>query len=81
MQPPHKNSGFSQAVKCGNGNATVPERNEIDLNDGKSEAARALQRICAMIYSHPSRRPTGKVLSVIEKSPRRDAIVGFLASF
>lgn len=79
--PPHKNSGFSQAVKCGNGNATIPERNEIDLNDGKSEVARALQRISATIYSHPSRRPTGKVLSIIKKSPRRDAIVGFLASF
>ncbi|WVZ73613.1 hypothetical protein U9M48_021899 [Paspalum notatum var. saurae] len=77
----HKNSGFSQAVKCENGNATVPESNERDLNDGKSEAARALQRICAMLRSQPNRRPTGKVLSVIKKSPRRDAIVGFLASF
>ncbi|OEL22690.1 DIS3-like exonuclease 2 [Dichanthelium oligosanthes] len=77
----HKNSGFSQAVKCENGNATVPESNERDLNDEKSEAARALKRICTMIYSHPGRRPTGKVLSVMKKSPRRDAIVGFLASF
>lgn len=75
----HKSSGFSQAVKCENGNATVPESNERDLNDGKGESARALQRICAMVYSHPSRRPTGKVLSVIKKSPRRDAIVGFIA--
>ncbi|RLM79345.1 DIS3-like exonuclease 2 [Panicum miliaceum] len=78
---PHKNSGFSQAVKCENGNATVVEGNERDLNDRKSEAARALQRICAMIHTHPGRRPTGKVLSVMKKSPRRDAVVGFLASF
>ncbi|RLN09712.1 DIS3-like exonuclease 2 [Panicum miliaceum] len=78
---PHKNSGFSQAVKCENGNATVLESNERDFNDGKSEAARALQRICAMIHTHPGRRPTGKVLSVMKKSPRRDAIVGFLSSF
>ncbi|TVU28578.1 hypothetical protein EJB05_20100 [Eragrostis curvula] len=77
----HNNSGFSQAVKCENGNATVLERYENGLNDEKSEAARALQRICAVIYSHPSRRPTGKVLSVMKKSPRRDAIVGFLAPF
>lgn len=77
----HKNSGFSQAVKCENGNATVLESNERDLNGGKSEDARALQRICAMIQTHPGRRPTGKVLSVMKKSPRRDAIVGFLASF
>ncbi|XP_062220345.1 DIS3-like exonuclease 2 [Phragmites australis] len=78
----HKNSGFSQAVNCENGNASVPESYERYLNDGKSEATRAaVQRICAMIYSHPSRRPTGKVLSVIKKSPRRDAVVGFLAPF
>ncbi|CAL4885427.1 unnamed protein product [Urochloa decumbens] len=77
----HKNSGFSQAVKCENGNATVPESNERDLSDGKSEAARALQRICATIHTHPGRRPTGKVLSIMKKSPRREAIVGFLASF
>ncbi|KAG2654135.1 DIS3-like exonuclease 2 isoform X1 [Panicum virgatum] len=77
----HKNSGFSQAVKCENGNATVLKSNERDFNDGKSETARALQRICAMIHTHPGRRPTGKVLSVMKKSPRRDAVVGFLASF
>ncbi|KAL6633525.1 hypothetical protein ACP70R_026196 [Stipagrostis hirtigluma subsp. patula] len=81
MHHHHKNSGFSQAVKCDNGYATVPESYERDLNGGKSEAARALERICAMIYSHSSKRPTGKVLSVIKKSPRRDAIVGFLAPF
>jgi DIS3-like exonuclease 2 len=81
MHHHHKNSGFSQAVKCENGNATVLESYEIDLNDANSEASRALQRICAMISSHPSRRPTGKVVSVIKKSPRRDAIVGFLAPF
>ncbi|KAL6912112.1 hypothetical protein ACP4OV_000917 [Aristida adscensionis] len=81
MHHHHKNSGFSQAVQCENGNATVPESYETDLNGANSEAARALQRICAMIYSHPSRRPTGRVLAVIKKSPRRDAIVGFLAPF
>ncbi|GJN22320.1 hypothetical protein PR202_gb09875 [Eleusine coracana subsp. coracana] len=81
MHHHHKNSDFSQAVKCENGNAIVSESYERDLNDAESEASRALQRICAMIYSHPSRRPTGKVLSVIKKSPRRDAIVGFLAPF
>lgn len=78
MHNHHKNSGFSQAVKCENGHAIVPESYE-DLNEGKTEAAIALQRICSVIYSHPSRRPTGKVVSVIKMSSRRGAVVGFLA--
>jgi DIS3-like exonuclease 2 len=81
MHHHHKNSGFSKAVKCENGNATVLENYERDLNDTNSEASRALQIICDMIYSHRSRRPTGKVLSVVKKSSCRDAIAGFLASF
>uniref|UniRef100_A0A0E0CRM8 DIS3-like exonuclease 2 n=1 Tax=Oryza meridionalis TaxID=40149 RepID=A0A0E0CRM8_9ORYZ len=77
----HKNSGFSKAVKCENGHATVPENCEKDSGEGKSEASRALHRICSMVYSNPSRRPTGKVLAIIKKSPRRDTVVGFLAPF
>ncbi|KAL5207299.1 hypothetical protein ABZP36_031734 [Zizania latifolia] len=77
----HKNSGFSQAVKCENGHATVAESCEKDLNEGKTEAARALQRICSLVYSNPCKRPIGKVLSVMKKSPRRDTVVGFLAPF
>ncbi|XP_077214162.1 ribonuclease II/R family protein [Tasmannia lanceolata] len=44
----------------------------------QGEAASALGKVCAMISSFPSKRPTGRVLGIIEKSPRRDAIVGFL---
>uniref|UniRef100_A0ACD5ZN55 Uncharacterized protein n=1 Tax=Avena sativa TaxID=4498 RepID=A0ACD5ZN55_AVESA len=80
MHSHHKNSGFSQAVMCENGHAVVPE-NYGDLDEGKTESARALQRICSVICSHPSRRPTGKVVSVIKKSPRRCSVVGFLAPF
>lgn len=80
MHNHHKNSGFSQAVICENGHATVPENYE-DLDEAKTEFARALQRICSVIYNHPSRRPTGKVVSVIKKSPRRSTVVGFLAPF
>lgn len=80
MHNHHKNSGFSQAVMCENGHAIVPENHE-GLDEGNTESARALQRICSVICSHPSRRPTGKVVSVIKKSPRRGAVVGFLAPF
>lgn len=37
------------------------------------------ERICAMIDSNPTKRPAGKVVAILEKSPRRDSIVGFLS--
>ncbi|XP_020277206.1 DIS3-like exonuclease 2 isoform X2 [Asparagus officinalis] len=44
------------------------------------EAARALGRICAMLNSSPSKRPTGRVLAILRKSHRRGAVVGFLSA-
>ncbi|KAJ0988407.1 hypothetical protein J5N97_006763 [Dioscorea zingiberensis] len=44
----------------------------------QDEAARALERICAMTYSNPSKRPTGKIIAISKKSARRGAIIGFL---
>lgn len=43
-------------------------------NDGMN----AIERLSAMISSYPTKRPTGRVVSIIERSPRRDGIVGFL---
>eukprot|EP00268_Persea_americana_P031034 TRINITY_DN3011_c0_g1_i2.p1 TRINITY_DN3011_c0_g1~~TRINITY_DN3011_c0_g1_i2.p1 ORF type:complete len:1106 (-),score=254.73 TRINITY_DN3011_c0_g1_i2:667-3984(-) len=38
----------------------------------------ALGKLCAMISALPLKRPTGRVLSIIEGSPRRSAVIGFL---
>ncbi|KAL6504896.1 hypothetical protein OROHE_023654 [Orobanche hederae] len=38
-----------------------------------------LEKLCALISLYPSKRPTGKVVAVIEKSARRDNVVGFLS--
>ncbi|CAL9753734.1 unnamed protein product, partial [Musa acuminata subsp. burmannicoides] len=46
----------------------------------KGEAARALERIRATLSCNPSKRPTGRVLSIIRSSPRREAVIGLLAS-
>lgn len=37
-----------------------------------------LRKIYALISSFPTRRPTGTVVAIIQKSPRRHAVVGFL---
>ncbi|KAK6115569.1 hypothetical protein DH2020_007838 [Rehmannia glutinosa] len=39
----------------------------------------SLQKLCALISSFPSKRPTGKVVAVLERSIRRDNVVGFLS--
>ncbi|CAN0892512.1 DIS3-like exonuclease 2 [Linum grandiflorum] len=38
----------------------------------------AVEKLCTFMSFYPSKRPTGKVVAIIEKSPRRDGIVGFL---
>lgn len=45
---------------------------------GLNYARNAIGKMCDLISSYPSKRPTGKVLAIIERSPRRDAVVGFL---
>ncbi|PRQ26500.1 putative exoribonuclease II [Rosa chinensis] len=37
-----------------------------------------VERMCAIISSFPSKRPTGRVVAIIERSKRRDAVIGFL---
>ncbi|CAA6658824.1 unnamed protein product [Spirodela intermedia] len=49
-----------------------------DLEDGELE--RSLKGICNLISSFPLKRPTGRVLAIIEPSPRREAVVGFLSA-
>nr|DAD39572.1 TPA_asm: hypothetical protein HUJ06_013895 [Nelumbo nucifera] len=44
----------------------------------KNELLNSIEKICALISSFPSKRPTGRVVAILEKSPRRDAVVGFL---
>ncbi|KAJ3700493.1 hypothetical protein LUZ61_004198 [Rhynchospora tenuis] len=46
----------------------------------KTEYGRALERIKAMITSNPAKRPTGRVVSIIKRSPRREAVVGFFVT-
>ncbi|WOK94341.1 DIS3-like exonuclease 2 [Canna indica] len=88
----HENSSFSEAVSSdiGNGSVTsdnmhngcnskVPTNSARNCDVEQGEATRALGRICAMISYNQSKRPTGRVLSIIRKSPRREAVVGFLA--
>ncbi|KAJ6709400.1 DIS3-LIKE EXONUCLEASE 2 [Salix koriyanagi] len=62
-----------------NGNhQSASESSHTAPSTGKDEVSNSVGRICAMLSSYPSKRPTGRVVAIIEKSPRRDVIVGFL---
>lgn len=71
---------------AGNGHGSSDRKCIIALESSNAqtfehgEAARALERICAMINSYPSKRPTGRVLSIIKMSLRRGTVIGFLTS-
>ncbi|XP_010063360.2 DIS3-like exonuclease 2 isoform X1 [Eucalyptus grandis] len=52
-----------------------PERGS---SSWQKEPEDAIGKISFLISSHPSKRPTGRVVFIIEKSSRRDTVVGFL---
>ncbi|KAH7567896.1 hypothetical protein ACOSP7_009869 [Xanthoceras sorbifolium] len=43
-----------------------------------NEVMNSVERLSSMISLYPSKRPTGRVVAIIERSPRRDGVVGFL---
>ncbi|XP_068638179.1 DIS3-like exonuclease 2 isoform X2 [Aristolochia californica] len=53
------------------------------LNGGLSceqgSCVTTVEEVCALLSAFPSKRPTGKVLTILEMSPRRESIIGFLS--
>ncbi|XP_022748517.1 DIS3-like exonuclease 2 isoform X2 [Durio zibethinus] len=45
---------------------------------GQSDGLNSVERLAVMTNQFPLKRPTGRVVALVEKSLRRDAIVGFL---
>ncbi|KAH7683826.1 Exoribonuclease II protein [Dioscorea alata] len=89
----HGDNNINLAVHCGPGagvghydqrcnghNTSSLDGAERSPAFQQDEAVRALERICAMAYSNPSKRPTGKIIGIIKKSARRRAIIGFLGA-
>ncbi|XVF39389.1 hypothetical protein PTKIN_Ptkin01aG0030800 [Pterospermum kingtungense] len=50
----------------------------MDLFSGQIERLNSVERLAAMTSQFPLKRPTGRVVALVEKSLQRDAIVGFL---
>ncbi|XP_010539635.1 PREDICTED: DIS3-like exonuclease 2 isoform X2 [Tarenaya hassleriana] len=54
------------------------EITSLDSSSRQTEFFTAVEKLRATVLSFPSKRPTGQVVAVAEKSLRRDSIVGFL---
>lgn len=55
------------------------ESSEVGCSyDQQDKMAKALATVASTVKSLPSKRPTGRVIGIVEKSPRRDAVIGFL---
>ncbi|KAJ3695816.1 hypothetical protein LUZ60_001193 [Juncus effusus] len=80
----NKNGSFSISPlnpNTNNGHASKPLENPCETQTIENgEFTRALERIKAVINSNPNKRPTGRVISIIKKSPRRNAVVGFFST-
>jgi DIS3-like exonuclease 2 len=57
---------------------TASDSSHVYSSSGQNEVITPVGRMCALISSFPSKRPTGRIVAIIERSPRRDAIVGYL---
>ncbi|KAL7117991.1 hypothetical protein ACP275_03G107700 [Erythranthe tilingii] len=69
-------------------NGAVQENGPVSCGDGFTdnglsrdvyESMNTLEKLCTLVSLLPSKRPTGRVVAVMEKSPRRDNVVGFLS--
>ena len=59
-------------------NSAAFESLRISSCGEQSEVINAVEKMCFLVNSFPSKRPTGKVVAIIERSLRRERIVGHL---
>lgn len=65
---------------CVNGhNLTASEPSIVGCSSEMNDALHATERLSVTVNSFPSKRPTGRVVAILEGSPRRDTITGFLS--
>ncbi|GKU87678.1 hypothetical protein SLEP1_g2040 [Rubroshorea leprosula] len=58
--------------------SSAPDAPNVSSSGKQNDGTDAVGRLAAMVSSSPMKRPTGTVIAIVQKSSRRDAIVGFL---
>ncbi|KAL3504124.1 hypothetical protein ACH5RR_033965 [Cinchona calisaya] len=56
----------------------ISDDSEAGGSSSGVEGLHAVANLCAIVSSLPSKRPTGRVVGIIERSPRRNTVVGYL---
>lgn len=75
------NGRYGPSLECNYNRVTqdcsfIPDPSKVACDN--NAVGDSVEKLCAIVNSFPLKRPTGKVVSIIERSPRRDAVVGFL---
>lgn len=71
-------SGHSYSPANGHCPSALDPLQTVSSSD-HNDIPNSVEKLCAMMSSFPSKRPTGRVVAIMERSPRRDTIVGFLS--
>lgn len=74
MEIGHTNSNY-QSNGCLSYSSDPSDRVQVSQQVGVEGM---LGKLAALVSAFPSKRPTGRVVAIIERSSRRDAVVGFL---
>ncbi|TKY56187.1 DIS3 exonuclease 2 [Spatholobus suberectus] len=56
----------------------VPDSLKINSCNGQRDVVNAVEKMSLLVNFFPSKRPTGRVVAIMERSPRREGIVGHL---
>lgn len=73
-------SGYSYSYSPVNGHcpSALDPLHTVRSSD-RNDIPNSVEKLCAIMSLFPSKRPTGRVVAIMERSPRRDTIVGFLS--
>ncbi|KAF7114273.1 hypothetical protein RHSIM_RhsimUnG0094900 [Rhododendron simsii] len=71
-------SGYSYSPVNGHCPSALDPLHTVRSSD-RNDIPNSVEKLCAIMSSFPSKRPTGRVVTIMERSPRRDTIVGFLS--
>ncbi|XP_028757504.1 DIS3-like exonuclease 2 isoform X2 [Neltuma alba] len=60
------------------GHDAASDNLNISSYSAQGEVINAVENMCLLVNSFPSKRPTGRVVAIVERSPRRECIIGHL---
>ncbi|KAK4276759.1 hypothetical protein QN277_014870 [Acacia crassicarpa] len=60
------------------GHDAASDNLSISSYGAQGEVTNAVENMCSLVNSFPSKRPTGRVVAIVERSPRRESIIGHL---